>query len=289
MRVLIVGCGYVGLPLGAQLVRQGHLVWGLRRTQQANSEMEAAGITPINADITQPKALAALPQQFDWVVHCVSASGGGAEEYRAVYFEGTRNLIQWLTERPPQKLVYTSSTSVYGQNDGNWVTEDSPAIPASKTGEILISTEQLLQDAAREERVPAVILRAAGIYGPGRGYWLKQFLRGEATIEGKGERWLNMIHRDDLGGAIVTALRGGTPGRIYNACDNEPVTQLTCFQWLAEKLGRELPPSAPEATGAGRKRGVTNKRISNRRLREELGYSFVYPTFREGFSAELNG
>jgi nucleoside-diphosphate-sugar epimerase len=132
-----------------------------------------------------------------------------------------------------------------------------------------------------------VILRLAGIYGPDRGHWFKQYLKNEARIEGNGARILNMIHRDDAAGAIIAALKSGRPGEIYNAVDDEPVSQLAFFQWLASPLGKELPPSAPEDAEAVRKRGVTNKKVSNRRLKMELGYQFKYPTFRQGYTAEL--
>jgi len=287
MRVLIVGCGYVGLPLGAELVRQGHEVFGLRRSPGAEAELRSAGIKPLAGDITKADSLIPLPASYDWVVNCVSASGGGAEEYREVYLQGTRNLIEWLGAAPLKKFVYTSSTSVYGQNDGSLVKESSPTEPAVETGKILVETERVLLEAVRARRFPAVILRLAGIYGPDRGYWFKQYLKNEARIEGAGERLLNMIHRDDVAGAIIAALTSGRPGEVYNVVDDEPVSQLHFFQWLSGPLGKELPPSVPEDPVAVRKRGVTNKKISNRRLKMELGYQFKYPTFRQGYTAEL--
>ena len=135
MRVLIVGCGYVGLPLGAELVRLGHEVFGLRRSASAENELKAAGIKPLVADITRPDELARLPRDFDWVVNCVSSTGGDAEDYRQVYLQGTRNLIEWLSAAPPKKFVYTSSTSVYGQTDGSQVKETSPTEPVGGDGE----------------------------------------------------------------------------------------------------------------------------------------------------------
>ncbi len=139
----------------------------------------------------------------------------------------------------------------------------------------------------REEAFPAVILRLAGIYGPDRGHWFKQYLKNQAAIEGKGERILNMIHRDDVVGAIIAALKLGRPGEVYNVVDNEPVSQLTYFEWLSGALGKALPPFVPEDPGSLRKRGLTNKRVSNRKLKEELGYQFRYPTFRQGYAPEI--
>lgn len=287
MRVLIVGCGYVGLPLGAELVKQGHEVVGVRRTAEGDDALRAAGITPVGADITKPEDLAGLPGPFDWVVNTVSSTKGGAAEYREVYLNGTRNLIAWLAASPPRKFVYTSSTSVYGQTRGEPVKEEALAQPASETSQLLVETEQLLLAAAREKRLPAVVLRVAGIYGPERGHHFLQYLNDEAKISGKGERLINMIHRDDLVGVIIAALKAGRPGEIYNAVDDEPVAQLHFFRWLSEALGKWMPPFATEAENAGRKRGLTNKKVLNRKLKMELGYQFLYPTFRQGYTAEM--
>jgi nucleoside-diphosphate-sugar epimerase len=286
MRVLIVGCGYVGVPLGAELVRLGHEVFGLRRNPAAKNGLKGAGIQPLFGDVTKLDELEKLPREFDWVVNCVAA-GSDAENYRAVYFNGTKNLIEWLAPNPPKKFVYTSSTSVYAQNDGSQVKESSPAEPTAETSKILVATEKVLLDAAAQKKFPAVILRVAGIYGPDRGHWFKQFLRDAAHLEGDGARFLNMIHRDDLIGCIIAALKNGRAGEIYNAADDEPVSQLHFFQWLAQAVDKPLPPSAPENPGENRRRGATNKRVSNRKLKMELGHQFKYPNFRIGYSAEL--
>jgi nucleoside-diphosphate-sugar epimerase len=285
MRVLIVGCGYVGLPLGAALALQGHEVYGMRRSDTGVNEMRAAGIQPMIGDITRPKTLATEPPSFDWVVNCVSAGASDDAAYRLVYLEGMHHLLSWLGARPPLRLVYTSSTGVYGQTDGSWVTETSATEPEAETARVLLAAEQVLLDTSPNNQVPGVVLRVAGIYGPGRGYWLRQFLGGQARLEGRGERVLNMIHRQDVAGAVIAALQRGRPGQIYNAVDDQPVTQLELFQWLSEHLKQPMPASVAEPTGAGRARGLTSKRISNQKLKTELGFRFKYPTFREGFAA----
>ena len=275
-----------------------------------------------------PETLAKLPREFDWVVNCVSSTGGDAEDYRQVYLQGTRNLIEWLapafaeasSRQAVKKFVYTSSTSVYGQADGSQVKETSPTEPVAETAKVLVETEKMLLAAAcplnrpsatfspgggegRDESASAargtirsgqdtiafsaVILRVAGIYGPDRGHAFKQFLKNEARIEGDGSRFLNMIHRDDLVGCILAALKNGRQGEIYNAVDDEPVSQVNFFQWLAATVGKYPPPSVPENPAENRKRGVTNKRVLNRRLKMELGYQFKYPNFRKGYTAEL--
>jgi nucleoside-diphosphate-sugar epimerase len=287
MRVLIVGCGYVGLAAGSELVRLGHEVFGVRRNPDGDAQLKEAGIKPLVADVTKLSDLAQLPGPFDWVVNCVSSGKGGVEEYRDVYLNGTRNLIEWLSAAPPKKFVYTGSTSVYGQTDGSQVKESSSTQPASETSQVLVETEKILLDAAFQKKFPAVVLRVAGIYGPERGHLFLQYLKNEAKIAGQGERLINMIHRDDLAGVIVAALKNGRPGEIYNAVDDEPVAQIHFFRWLSETLGKWMPPFATEAENAERKRGLTNKRVQNRKLKMELGYQFKYPNFRKGYTAEI--
>jgi nucleoside-diphosphate-sugar epimerase len=282
MRVLIIGCGYVGHRLGTDLARLGHEVFGLRRS----AAVEGGGIRPLVGDVSNPEDLGRLPLPFDWVVNTVSSGGGGSDDYRRVYLRGTENVIQWLSLSPPKKYVYTSSTGVYAQDDGSAVGEASAAEGAAETGRILVEAERRLIRAAGACGFPAVILRVAGIYGPERGHFFRQFLRGEAAIAGNGDRWINMIHRDDVSGCIAAALDRGRPGEIYNAVDDEPVTQVDFFRWLSETLGRDMPPFR-EAEAAGRKRGSTSKKVTNLKIKAELGYRFRYPTFREGYAAEI--
>jgi nucleoside-diphosphate-sugar epimerase len=287
VRVLILGVGYLGLPLGKALAAQGHEVFGVQRSAEAQDALKAAGITPLVADITDPESLQCLLVLFDWVVNCVSSSKGGADVYRKIFLHGARHLIQWLAPTPPKKFVFISSTSVYGQTDGSLVKEDSPTEPASETSKILVEAEKMWLEAARAKEVPAMVLRLAGIYGPGRGHPFQQFLKGEARIHGDGVRLMNMIHVDDAVGAILAALKHGRPGEIYNVVDDEPVTERHFFHWLSQELGKWMPPQASEAELAGRKRGVTNKKVSNRRLKMELGYKFRFPTYRVGYTAEI--
>src|SRR5262249_55521347 len=144
------------------------------------------GVQPMQADITNPAELARIEPNFDVVVNLVSSSKGDVEDYRRVYLEGTENVLTWLQPHPPGKYLYTSSTSVYAQKDGSWVTEQSPTEPDSPTSRILIETEHLLQRAWSDRHFPAMILRVAGIYGPERGHLYKQFVRSEATLRDSG-------------------------------------------------------------------------------------------------------
>ena len=287
VRVLIIGCGYVGTPLGAELARLGHEVFGVTRTDRNHATLKSHSIQPLLADVSKRPDLDSLPLPFDWVVNAVSSSKGGIDEYKEVYLQGTRNLIDWLAATPPKKFVYTSSTSVYGQTDGSQVKESSPAEPASETGQVLVAVEKLLLDAAREKRLAAIILRVAGIYGPERGHLFQQYLKDEAVIPGRGERMLNMIHCADVVNCIIAALKNGHAGEVYNAVDDEPVPQIHFFRWLSETLGKNMPPFGEVPAPGGRKRAVTHKKVLNRKLKAELGHQFKYPTFRQGYTAEI--
>ena len=285
MRALIIGCGYVGVPLGRRLIQLGHEIWGVRRTAESASELSAHGIQPIAADISQAGALDNLAEPFDWVVNLVSSDKGGPEEYRQIYLEGNRNVVAWARQRPLKKLIYSSSTSVYGQTDGSAVKESSPTEPATETSRILLEAERTLLDAA--PGVPGIVLRVAGIYGPERGHLFKQYLRNEAKIPGRGDRITNMIHRDDLVEVIIAALKNGRPGEIYNVADDEPVQLVHFYRWLSETLGKWMPPFVPEEEAPERKRALTSKKIQNRKMKMELGAQLKYPTFRQGYTVEI--
>jgi nucleoside-diphosphate-sugar epimerase len=280
MRVLVVGCGYVGLPLALELAGQGHAVTALRRNPAPiSSVLREAAIQTMAADISEPDSLRKVKAEFDIVVDCVASAGGTADDYQQVYFEGMRNLVGWLARSPVTKLIYTSSTSVYGQTDGSWVDERSPAEPQSQTAQILLNTERLLLESAIAS---AIVLRLSGIYGPGRGYWFRQFIEGKAAIEGAGDRVLNMIHRDDVVRAVVAMVQVPKLGGIYNVSDDEPVTQRELLTWFAGETNLPLPQaSASEAKQFPR--AASSKRICNRKLKKDLGFQLKYPTFREGY------
>lgn len=286
MRVLIAGCGYLGLHLGRELVQQGHSVVGLRRSPDAAADLTAAGIEYHAADLTQ--AGFAMPKgPWDGVVFAASPGRqGDSTAYRALYLDGLANLLRELAAAPPKRFVYVGSTAVYGQTDGSIVKENSPTEPGSATGRILLEAEALVTAAVRNQ-VPGVVLRTAGIYGPDRLHLLHRFIRNEVRITGQGLRHLNMIHRDDAAAAVITALRNGRPGEVYNLVDQEPVTEIHFYTWLAETLGKYVPPTGHPAVPDPEGGPIPNRRISNRRLTMELGCRLRHPTFRQGYTTEI--
>jgi len=279
-KILILGCGYLGSRLAAELRRAGDAVTGWVRSAESAEALVKEGIIPWVGDLAEAAAWAGLPRDFDAVVHCASSGRGGVEAYRAVYLEGVRQAARQL---PGTRLLFVSSTSVYGQEDGSVVTEESTANPTTETGKVLREAEQVV---LTEGGSGSAIFRVAGIYGPERGVLLRKFLAGEAVIEGDGQRWINQVHRDDAAGALRQTLEPGSPssGGIYNLADDEPVTYLTYYRWLAEQTGKAMPPFGP--VNRERKRGWTHKRVSNAKLRA-AGWAPKFPTFREGLASEL--
>jgi nucleoside-diphosphate-sugar epimerase len=283
MKVLILGMGYVGTELADRLAKAGHSVVGVRRSDPGDTKHHSR-ISTIHGDLTASDFWTKLPTDADCVVHCASSSRGGIDGYRAIFGTGTDRLCDWLRRHPPRRFVFTSSTSVYAQTHGDIVTESSTAAGAGETGQILRRAEEAFR-ASLPGNSQASILRVAGIYGPERGHLFLKFLADEATITGDRNRWLNQVHRDDVVGAIRQVLNRPTVPAVINVADNEPVRQQAFFAWLAERLGKAMPPAGEAAKK--RKRALTDKRVENGRLRGELDYQLKYPTFREGYLAEM--
>jgi nucleoside-diphosphate-sugar epimerase len=267
-KVLIAGCGYVGLAAARLFAQRGCEVIGCTHSAESATKLASEAFPVIACDIADRTAVEAHASlgPIDVVIHCASSGRGGAEEYRRVYLEGARNLAAVF---PTATLLFTSSTSVYAQTDGDWVTEDSPAEPDRETGRLLRETEEFVLSQN------GLVTRLAGIYGSGRSVLLRKFLDGTATIEGDGAKWINQVHRDDIAAALVHLVSINTRG-IFNVSDDQPLMQRELYAWLAERFARPLPPSAPP--DPNRKRGWTNKRVSNAKLRE-TGWQPRFPSF----------
>jgi nucleoside-diphosphate-sugar epimerase len=284
-RILIAGCGYVGAALAAALTADGHRVWGLGRRPDALP----AGVVPLAADLRDRRALGAalgtIPEDWDAAVFAAAPSGAGGEDaYRALYVGGLGHLVGALAGRAstPRRLFFTSSTAVYGQDDGSWVDEESPTEPNHWSGARMLEAEAVLFGGGP----PATAVRLGGIYGPGRTGLLQSVRDGSARIVSGPPRYTNRIHRDDAAGAlrhlVGRALRGEPVARLYLGVDDEPAAQADVLRWLAHRLG---VPEPPEQAGAGDgRRGRTSKRCRNARLRAS-GFAPRYPTFREGYGA----
>ncbi|WP_122089631.1 SDR family oxidoreductase [Halalkalicoccus subterraneus] len=282
MRVAIVGCGYVGLELGRQLTARGHEVWGVRRSDEGITAIEEAGFRSVRADLTDLEALSRVPDA-DALVFAASSGGRGATAAREVYVEGLRTTIEHFAERadPPDRLVYTSSTGVYGDHGGDWVDERTEIDPTTEKTRVLREAEEIALDSL----ITGTVVRFAGLYGPDR-YRLERYLEGPVT-----EGYLNMLHRDDAAGVVRYLLEEDlVRGETVLAVDDEPVGKWGFADWLADQCDLPEPPKETkeerladaELSEPARRRILTSKRCSNETLRE-LGYEFSYPTFREGY------
>jgi nucleoside-diphosphate-sugar epimerase len=275
-RILIAGCGYVGQATADLFHSAGWEVEGWSAFEKSAAALSAKPYPICQIDISNRDQVAERPGKFDAVVHCASSHGGGVDSYRQIYLNGARNLLEGFVGT---QVLFTSSTSVYAQRDGSWVTEESETKPARETGRILLETEKLVIERS------GMVARLAGIYGPGRSALLSKFLAGTAIVDLENDRFVNQVHRDDIASAIFLLLTRKAQGtQIHNLVDDQPILQTDCYRWLAQRLNRQLTPIG-KSTGQ-RKRGDSNKRVSNAKLRG-LGWAPKYPTFAEGMEKSV--
>lgn len=275
-RILISGCGYLGQAVADLFHRQGWGVQGWTRSIESARELLTKPYPVEVIDISNREQVCSCTQSFDAVIHCASTRGGDPDLYRRVYLTGMRNLVDRFAG---SKILFTSSTSVYAQADGEEVTEESPAEPIHATGRILRETEQLVLEHS------GLVARLAGIYGAGRSFLLRKFLDNDVVIDSRTNRFVNQIHRDDAAAALLLLLNREVAGDgIYNVVDDQPILQSECYRWLAERLDRPLPPVG--RSRLKRKRGQSNKRVSNAKLRS-LGWTPQYPTFADGIEKSV--
>jgi nucleoside-diphosphate-sugar epimerase len=273
---LVIGCGYVGEGLLRALSDQSWQAIGLTLSEDSAVRLRSNGLKVVAADIRDSNFVENLEtKSFSLVIHCASSGRGGSNSYEAVFEKGTTNLFATLQI---SHFLFVSSTSVYGQADGSTVDERSPAEPERPTGKILRETEALVLNRG------GTVARLAGIYGPGRCVPLQRLLTGDAVIEGAGERIMNSIYRDDAVGAFLYLARS-RPGGIFNVVDDWPTSQLEWFRWVAQRVGKPLPPFGPR--DVARKRAWTSKKVSNAKLRR-LGWQPAFPSFREGIERILS-
>jgi nucleoside-diphosphate-sugar epimerase len=270
-RILIAGCGYVGEAAADLFHERGWEVEGWTSSAQSAAELAGKPYAVRAVDITDTAGVSAVRQTFEVILQCASSGGGDAAAYRRIYLEGARNLLRVF---PGATLIFTSSTSVYAQQQGEAVDEISPANPTHEKGRVLREAEELVL--ARN----GIVTRLAGIYGPGRSFLLRTILAGEAVLDREDDRFINQAHRDDIVSALFlfAVQRAELGHRIYNVVDDRPILAREAYQWLSAKLGRSLPAGKAATSG---KRGNSNKRVSNQRLRA-LGWEPRYPSFAAG-------
>lgn len=280
MNKLLFGYGYLGQRIAALWLEQGHRVFATTRSEATAQAMHHQGINPIVCDVLSPHTLKNLPAA-ESVVYCIALDRSSGQTMQQVYVDGLMNV---LTHQPrPTRLIYVSSTSVYGQVNGEEVDEEAPADPLEESGKIVLEAEQRL----RQKQPSAIVLRFSGIYGPGR-LLRRRTLEKNEPIVGDPDKWLNLIHIDDGARAVLAAESHGTPGRTYNIADDLPVRRRDFYDALARLL-IALPPvfRLPTPNRPLPSHEQANRRISNGRMQDELKVKLQYPSYEAGLPASI--
>lgn len=279
---LVIGCGYLGERVAQRWLAEGSVVHCVTRSLDRARRLESLGFEPFVGDVTQPDTLVALPAA-DTVLYAVGYQPGSGVSRRAVYVDGLQAVLDRLDVHP-SRIVLASSTGVYGESGGAWVDEETPCRPAREAGQVLLAAEKTL----RGHRLgsAAIVLRFAGLYGPGRIPKLADLKAGR-PIAVSSYGMLNLIHIDDAAAAVVAAAQAPPP-RTYVIADGHPVLRREFYRHVTKLLRAAEPQFVePSSDEAARQRGGGDKRVSNRRMIEELGVILQYPTYRAGLEAIL--
>ncbi len=280
-KLLIVGCGDIALRALPQLARN-YQVFGLVRAAGQAERIAALGATPLQGDLDLPASLQPLALGADLVLHLAPPDESGEADQRSA------NLIAALSPRPPERLVYISTSGVYGDCGGAWVDEDRPMAPQSPRGARRADAERRLIAWGQRSGVAVIVLRVPGIYAAER-LPLTQLKRGAPVLRAEDDVYTNHIHADDLAGICATALERGAAGRIYNASDDSEMKMGDYFDLVADRSGLPRPP---RITRAAAEAGAISpgllsfmsesRRLVNTRMKAELGVRLRYPSVYEG-------
>ncbi len=290
-RVLIVGCGDVGLRVARQL-RPGSRVLALTSSPERAPLLRARGITPLIGDLDHPQTLGRLAGLATRVVHLAPPPSEGVAQW---WRDGRTLALQRVLRRrsPPQSLVYGSTSGVYGNCQGARVAEHRPAAPATPRAQRRVDAERIVRHLGRAAGVRASILRIPGIYAPDRegGTPRDRLLKRTPVLEARDDVYTNHIHADDLARAIAAALWRGQPQRIYNASDDSELKMGDYFDLAADLFGLPRPPRVPRSTAQEQLPLVLlsfmgeSRRLDNARMKRELRLALRYPTVAEGLRA----
>ena len=278
--VLIAGCGDIGSRLATRLLDSDWQVYGLRRS----IDRLPAGVIGVAGDLFGAQCPAQWPTgQIDYLVYSAAATEHDEAGYQAAYVDGLKHTLNWLEQngQRPKRLLFVSSSSVFGQKDGEWVDETSPAQASNYSGRIMLDAEQVALNSA----LAASVVRLTGIYGPGREWMLGQVRKGY-RVAVDPPLYGNRIHADDAAGLLAFLLEADREGKtlddIYIGVDNAPVPLAEVVGWLRERLGVTEWAEETSTRRAG------SKRCSNARAKA-LGWEPRYSSYREGYAAILDG
>ncbi|MBB3048843.1 nucleoside-diphosphate-sugar epimerase [Litorivivens lipolytica] len=274
--LLLIGCGQLGSALGQEFLTQGWRVVGARRSV----EKLPKGFEPLGLDFRDSTSLNALSEiAADYVVVTLTPGERSAEAYKAVFEQGLAAILRNLNASRLKRLLFTSSTSVYHQNDGSVVDENSVTEPTSFSGQSVLAAEKLLAESA----LPTTVVRYGGIYG-GDSLRLAERVREGRCAPPEPEHFSNRIHRDDCVAVLkhfIECVEAGKPlADCYLAVDDNPAPIAEVHQWLAAQLGVSYECDPGYRHMAGSKRG------NNQRLKDS-GFTFRYPDYQQGYAAVL--
>jgi nucleoside-diphosphate-sugar epimerase len=284
--IFIVGCGYVGRRVAAAEQARGNRVSALARTPESAEAQRAVGIEPVRGDLDDRDSLAGLDVAGQGVYYFAPPPATGARDTRMAAF------LAAIAPRAPRRIVYISTTGVYGDCHGEWVDETRAPNPTADRARRRLDAEQQLQAFGARTGCEAVILRVPGIYGPDR-LPVERLRKGLPLLREDEAPWSNRVHADDLVAACVAAMARGRTGAVYNVSDGHPSTMTDYFRRVADALGLPRPPEISRVEAGDRIDAgmlsylAESKRIDNRRMREELGVAPRYPTLAEGLATCL--
>lgn len=288
-RLLIIGCGDVGLRLLPAL--DGHFrVFALVRDASKAAQLRDRGATPIVADLDTPASLRRIAGLADDVVHMAPPPDKGTRDTR------TTHLIQSLarSQRLPQRLVYLSTSGVYGDCHGDPVRESRPLSPQTDRAHRRVHAESQLRAWGRAHGVRVSVLRVPGIYASDR-LPLRRLAVGTPALNPDEDSYSNHVHADDLARMVLLALRHGRASRTYNASDDSDLRMGEYFDLVARQFGFPPPPrisrQEAQAVVPGPLLSFMNesRRLNNDRIKRELGFAFRYPTVADGLAAMGTG
>ena len=276
IRLLIAGCGDLGMRVARRVLQNPiNRVWGLRRTRPEAPE-GMPGLTWFEADLAQPETMKNLPTGITHILFSAAPNARTESDYRAVYFDGMRNVVQNAYSSALKRVLFVSSTAVYGEHGAEWVNEDTPVNPKNFNGRVLLETEQWLYTFGREHALTTLSLRLSGIYGPGRTALLEKLKLGQVGAPSSAAHWSNRIHVDDAAAAVVHLMEFEHPQSTYLITDSTPLSMRTLYEALAQQVGGPVPAVSESPAFVG------SKRLSNARLRE-TGFIFQWPDSRDGY------
>jgi len=276
-RILLAGCGNLGRRVAERLLARGDEVFALRRHPPDGA---GGGIRWIRGELGRPDGLAGLPRGVTRLVYLPAPGARDEAAYRTVFVDGMRHLFDALDAAALRRVLFVSSSAVYGEHAGAWVDEDTPVAPPGFNGRVLLEAERGLLDRAASMRVSPVVLRLAGLYGPGRLQLIERLRAGRVQVPRDAAHWANRIHVDDAAAAIVHLLDVPDAQPLYLGMDDTPLPLDVLYDHLARLLDVAPPPAGPAPVGVG------SKRLRNARLRAS-GFVPRWPDAREGYAALL--